>query len=235
MNYKKHYELLIERAKTRVLTSYFERHHIIPKCVGGANTKENIVKLTPEEHYVAHQLLIKIYPGVDALVFAAKKMTVSSGTQKRNNKLYGWLKRKHQLVCRKRVGHSNPSFGKKWYYNIYTLESKKLNLTDLTPDWVEGRILNKENFLTTQRKIKLKEDKKLNKELEARKLFDTFRQGKFNSLLDFVNKGDYNKSHEALRVLWKEYIPEYRDCSSQGTPFKSSGGSSEAERLASNQ
>lgn len=235
MNYKKHYDLLIDRAKSRVLTTYVERHHIIPRCVGGSNSKENIVELTPEEHYVAHQLLVKIYPDVDALVFAANKMTVSSNTHKRHNKLYGWLKRKHQLICKKRVGQANPSFGKKWYYNIHTLESKKLDAKFVTGDWAEGRIVNKEKFLEIQRKKKLKENERLNKELEAKQLFEKFQQGKFNSLLDFVNKGYYTKTHEALRVLWKEYVPEYRDNSSQGTPFKSSGGSSEAERLASNQ
>ena len=37
MNYEKHYQLLIERAKNRILDLYFEKHHIIPKCIGGTN------------------------------------------------------------------------------------------------------------------------------------------------------------------------------------------------------
>ena len=62
MNYKKIYDSLIERGKNRNLNEYGEKHHIVPKCLGGSNKKENLVKLTPEEHYVAHQLLVKIYP-----------------------------------------------------------------------------------------------------------------------------------------------------------------------------
>lgn len=65
MNYQKHYELLIERAKSRTLAGYFERHHIIPKCMGGSDEPENIANLAPEEHFVAHQLLVKIYPEIN--------------------------------------------------------------------------------------------------------------------------------------------------------------------------
>ncbi len=77
MNYTKHYNLLIERAKTRHLPKdlYIEHHHIIAKCQGGTDNKENIVKLTAKEHYVAHQLLIKMYPKHYKLVFAANMMS----------------------------------------------------------------------------------------------------------------------------------------------------------------
>lgn len=34
-------------------------HHIIPKCDGGDNSKENRVKLTSREHFIAHVLLAK--------------------------------------------------------------------------------------------------------------------------------------------------------------------------------
>ena len=95
MNYQKHYNILINRAKNRLLEGYVEKHHIIPRCMNGSNDIENIVSLTPEEHYVAHQLLVKIYPNEPKLIYAAKMMTVKSPDHKRrNNKLYGWL-RKH--------------------------------------------------------------------------------------------------------------------------------------------
>lgn len=75
MNYQLHYDRLIERAKNRVLGGYCEKHHIIPKCMGGNNDKENLVKLTPEEHYLAHLLLIKIFPSNSKLVWAVFRMT----------------------------------------------------------------------------------------------------------------------------------------------------------------
>ena len=97
MNYQKHYDLLIERSKTRILEGYVEKHHIIPRCLGGSNEKDNIAILTPEEHFLAHQLLVKIYPGNRKLIYAAQLMTVHNSHQRNNNKLFGWLRRQMAL------------------------------------------------------------------------------------------------------------------------------------------
>lgn len=91
MNYQRHYDALIQRAKWRVLDGYAERHHVVPKCMGGGDEAENLVLLTAEEHYVAHQLLVKIFPGERKIVYAAWAMTHGKW---RSNKKYGWLKRK---------------------------------------------------------------------------------------------------------------------------------------------
>lgn len=110
MNYQKHYDLLIERAKARSLSGYKERHHIVPKCMGGSDDFCNIAELTPEEHYVAHQLLVKIYPGHTGLSFAALTMAQSTQYVKRSNKQYGWLRRQHSAnISKKQTG--------KIYYN----------------------------------------------------------------------------------------------------------------------
>lgn len=100
MDYKLIYERIIFRAKTRAeLSGYVERHHIIPRCMGGGDEKENIAVLTPEEHYVCHQLLVKIYPDIIGLWRAVYMMTYSTTKTKhirRSNKMYGWLKRKNK-------------------------------------------------------------------------------------------------------------------------------------------
>ncbi len=36
-----------------------EKHHIIPKSFGGNNSKDNVVRLTPREHFIVHRLLIR--------------------------------------------------------------------------------------------------------------------------------------------------------------------------------
>ncbi len=43
MDYRKHYENLIKTRINRKLQPdvYYEKHHIIPKCWGGSNRKEN--------------------------------------------------------------------------------------------------------------------------------------------------------------------------------------------------
>lgn len=94
MDYSKHYTLLMDKAQGRILDGYVERHHIIPRCMGGDNSSSNIAILTPEEHFLAHQLLVKMYPENTKLAFAASAMCMSNTTTKRNNnKLFGWLRR----------------------------------------------------------------------------------------------------------------------------------------------
>lgn len=97
MDYSRIYTELMERANDRALEGYSERHHIVPKCMGGDNKPRNIAILTPEEHYLAHQLLVKIYPDNHKLVFAANMMCgggPKGNNQRVNNKQFGWLKRK---------------------------------------------------------------------------------------------------------------------------------------------
>ena len=56
------------------------------------------MKLTPEEHYVAHQLLVKIHPTNYKLVTAAFCMTFDKDGKRSNNKLYGWLRREYSIA-----------------------------------------------------------------------------------------------------------------------------------------
>ena len=61
---------------------YFEKHHIVPKCLGGASdnekkkcfnkysTHENCIWLYPQEHYIAHQLLARENQDNKALVYS---------------------------------------------------------------------------------------------------------------------------------------------------------------------
>lgn len=143
MNYNKHYTQLINKAKTRKLLGYKEKHHVIPKCMGGTDSSTNLVILTPEEHYLAHLLLVKMYPDNNSLVYAANNMTVSTNKHKRsNNKRYGWLKRKYQEICKNRIGINNPSYGKRWYYNPKTFENRKLSPSDVPLGWIKGRVYN---------------------------------------------------------------------------------------------
>lgn len=96
MNYKLHYDKLVNRGKNRILPAdvHTESHHIIPKCMNGSNDIFNLVDLTPEEHFLAHQLLVKIFPGVTDLICAAHLMCYDQTGKRLNNKLFGWIKRR---------------------------------------------------------------------------------------------------------------------------------------------
>lgn len=95
MNYVAIYERLVNRARNRALEGYKERHHVVPRCLGGSDDPSNLVDLTAPEHAVAHLLLVKIYPGNLKLVFAANIMLVNANGARypmSRNKQYGWLK-----------------------------------------------------------------------------------------------------------------------------------------------
>jgi len=70
MNYQRIYNQIIERAKTRQLEGYKEIHHIIPKCIGGLDIKENLVELTAREHFLCHRLLVEIHPEEEKLKYS---------------------------------------------------------------------------------------------------------------------------------------------------------------------
>jgi hypothetical protein len=108
MNYKNIYNNLIERAKNRVLTSdeYVENHHIIPRCLGGDESKNNMVKLFPKEHYIAHLLLYRMFPNHQGLAYSFWMMCNGNRKVKRNYKvsarLYEEIRREFIEMMRQR-------------------------------------------------------------------------------------------------------------------------------------
>jgi hypothetical protein len=95
MDYQKIYNLLINRAKFRNWTRknsgrYVERHHIVPRSLGGTNSKDNLVFLTAREHFIAHWLLFKFKNGEDKSKMARAwfRMCQSNDFQIRYSKNY---------------------------------------------------------------------------------------------------------------------------------------------------
>lgn len=118
MNYQNIYNNLIQRGKNRfngaskkearkVIPFYVERHRIVPGCMGGKYVEGNVAWLTPEEHFVAHQLLVRMYPANWKLVHGLHMMIIASNTQIRNNKEYGWIKNKFIEARKKQIGEMN--------------------------------------------------------------------------------------------------------------------------------
>lgn len=65
MDYQRIYIEFIADRKRRAasLVGYSEKHHILPRCLGGGEQSENIVRLTAGDHFFAHLLLAKIHGG----------------------------------------------------------------------------------------------------------------------------------------------------------------------------
>lgn len=86
MNYSKLYNQLITNAKSQDRSrehGYYEEHHIVPQCIGGSDSSDNLVLLTAREHYVAHWLLIKIHRNYK-LASAFNNMCQNGMGQRRN-------------------------------------------------------------------------------------------------------------------------------------------------------
>ena len=50
MNYQRIHDAIIESASNRTLLGYREKHHVIPRCMGGVDTANNLVELTAREN-----------------------------------------------------------------------------------------------------------------------------------------------------------------------------------------
>lgn len=86
MNYSKLYDSICNNAKLlqserlefkKSRIEYYENHHIIPRCMNGNDSPENLVTLTAKEHFLVHKILTKIYPENRKLQYAYWMMCMS--------------------------------------------------------------------------------------------------------------------------------------------------------------
>lgn len=100
MNYERIYDELISKARASKYTGYVEVHHIKPRCIGGDDTKDNLVALTAREHFLAHWLLAKIHADNESLTYAWNMMCVG---RTQSSHLYKYAR---EEVSRMRTGRS---------------------------------------------------------------------------------------------------------------------------------
>lgn len=115
--YFKYYYSIVDRAKSRTIYGYKERHHIIPKSLGGSNNKENIVDLTAREHFICHLLLTKMTDGKNkkSMVFALNALcNLENKLQSRyKSRMYEFSRKMFSEEQSKiMIGPGNPMFGK---------------------------------------------------------------------------------------------------------------------------
>lgn len=140
--YTKWYLNIIDSAKNRSLPLgvYTEAHHIIPKSLGGNNTKSNLVILTAKEHFVCHALLVKMVADdhKKKMVYAFWRMANSTGKRyKPTSRMYEVARRE---FVQAQTGHPN-------YMKFHKPESKnristtmKQVLSNLTPEEKSDRM-----------------------------------------------------------------------------------------------
>ena len=65
MNHKKIYHKVITHHGSNVKRPGDERHHINPVSLGGKDTPDNWIYVTPRVHFILHQLLFRMTEGED--------------------------------------------------------------------------------------------------------------------------------------------------------------------------
>lgn len=218
MNYRNIYSNIVERAKKETeygkrSLGYFEKHHILPKSLGGSNDEENLVKLTAREHFICHWLLVKMYNKGSQerkkMLYALWRMKNGSLYHKEhyiNSRAYETLRIEFANAVKQmnsilQTGKNNSQYGKCWYTNRNTGESKSFKVQPVEEYWVKGRNLFAGQTASLNRKDTQYRIQK------ARQLWDEYHSGNFSSIRDFVRAKHYtNKSTQTLLSL----IPLYK-------------------------
>lgn len=109
--------ILNTRGRFNCGDEYHERHHIVPKCCGGTNDKDNLIDLFAREHFIAHKLLAEENPDNDSLILAYTCMAfVSDNNQCRYELTQDEYEAARitfsQVISKRYSGSGNPMFGK---------------------------------------------------------------------------------------------------------------------------
>lgn len=118
--------MLTERGKLRKKSKdiYYERHHIIPKCMGGTNEVQNLTLLTAREHLIAHRLLVKIHPDIVKLaqaLFCMVNITKLDGCKSRS------FERIRKSLVEVYSGKNNPNYGRPMSEELKLLHSLRMS------------------------------------------------------------------------------------------------------------
>lgn len=171
MNYEKIYQnLIISRFYRKNNNGYYEKHHIWPKSLGGPNVSWNIIKLTAREHFIAHWLLYKLSENINDKIkmgYALNAMCNLIANTNRNISSYQYqvAKRANSLSAKKRIGESNPFYGKK--HNKITKE----HLSDINKKSFNERYGNKSQEIKGKISKKLKNREPWNKNKTYKELY----------------------------------------------------------------
>tara|TARA_R110002167_G_scaffold362214_1_gene581191 strand:+ start:129 stop:680 length:552 start_codon:yes stop_codon:yes gene_type:complete len=92
MNYEKVYYQIIEQAGNRHVDGYVEWHHIVPRCLGGSDDRDNLVPLTAREHFICHWLLTRMHPDHNGLRYAAHMMSGGENRGRISSRTYKELR-----------------------------------------------------------------------------------------------------------------------------------------------
>lgn len=105
--------ILNTRGRFACGNEYHERHHIVPKCMGGTNDEENLIDLFAKEHFEAHRLLALENPDNNKLTYAWWMMsTTRISSQDKQYITPQEYEEAKKALSQAISGENNPMYGK---------------------------------------------------------------------------------------------------------------------------
>ena len=147
MDYQKIYDNLIKKRIENPPTEKFERHHIVPRSLGGSDDKENIVKLTLREHYIAHLLLCRIHRGTRnyfSMLRALNMMKAGrEGSYIKNSRMFEYFRADFiRAMSEAQSGENNSNYGKSWHYHPELKLSKSFKPDEVPEGFIKGHVIS---------------------------------------------------------------------------------------------
>jgi hypothetical protein len=201
MEYIKIYNQIIERAQNRQLESYKEKHHIVPKCLGGTNNRENLVELTAREHFLCHMLLCEMYPKENKLKHALFLMAIGKQKYKEktyviSSRIYERLKTEYsQMLTGKIQSQETKNKKSKAMLDVWKNKTTK-EMSDIGLKRWETRKLNKTDIVTPS------QSKKISEALKGRKM-----PWRTKPVIQYTLEGQFVKEWESVAEISKH--PDY--------------------------
>jgi hypothetical protein len=153
--YLRWYQNIIKNRQDSPLSGYVEKHHIIPKSLGGTNKKSNLVSLSAREHYVCHRLLVKFTTGQDKvkMSFALRNIVSRENKYQTRHKITSRayaliIETTRSIIGQAQTGPNNPYYGKTHSAKVKAIMKAKRALQ-------EPPLLGKTHSAETKEKLRL--------------------------------------------------------------------------------
>ena len=161
---------------------YHERHHIVPKCLGGTDNNDNLIDLYAKEHFIAHKLLAEENPDNNRLIYAWWLMSHCKTTGQKRYECTPEEYKEAKVAFS--ITHSERLKGvfageKNYFYDVHMYGS-------------ENPMFGKHH--TDEAKMKNSESNKANWTDDKRKVFGEARKGRKNPNSKTVYQYDKNNN-----------------------------------------
>lgn len=120
----------IKESRENKWFEYSERHHILPRCIGGTDGEDNLIYLTYREHFIAHKILAEENPENRRLGYAYWCMANMNNSRKIiTPEEYEEARSLHVSRLKEySLGEGNPNYGTKVMnnrqYQIHVMEEE---------------------------------------------------------------------------------------------------------------